>query len=188
MPLRFFSKILFKLTGWTCENEVPPELKKYVLIGAPHTSNYDFIFGICALSIMKLKTVYLAKKQLFVFPIKWIFTSTGGIPVDRSKKGNMVNMVVEMLRENKHMIVLIPPEGTRGKVERWKTGFYHAAVNAGVPIVLGYLDYSRKKGGLGQVFYPTGNIKADFEVIKDFYRNIKGRHPEKFDIENIKPE
>jgi 1-acyl-sn-glycerol-3-phosphate acyltransferase len=176
--MRTIARLYFWLTGWKVKNEVPPTLKKYVMIGLPHTSNWDFPIAMAALLILRLKTNYLAKKSLFKFPLGIIMRAFGGIPVDRSKHSGMVEAMIAEFAKHDELILLIPPEGTRGYVKEWKTGFYRVAVGAGVPIVLAYLDYPNKMAGLKAVFYPTGDYAKDVEAIKDAYRGIKGKHPE----------
>jgi 1-acyl-sn-glycerol-3-phosphate acyltransferase len=106
--------------------------------------------------------------------------STGGIAVDRSKKNNLVDYMVSLFKDNEDMFLIIPPEGTRSKVEEWKSGFYHVAVAAKVPIALGYLDFATKKAGVLDLFYPTGNLQEDLPKIKAYYKDIQGKHPDKF--------
>lgn len=175
---RILSKLIFKITGWKIAGETPP--KRCVMVGAPHTSNIDFLHAIPVFFILKLKLRYLAKKELFKFPFGIFFKSTGGIPVDRSKKNiGMVDTMIDLFKQYDELVLLIPVEGTRGYVKEWKTGFYHVAVGARVPIALGYLDYSKKEAGFGPTFWPTGNMEKDIAEIKNFYKSVTARHPEK---------
>jgi 1-acyl-sn-glycerol-3-phosphate acyltransferase len=180
-------KYFFDKKGWKTEGELPEDVKKCVIIGAPHTSNWDFVYGVGALAHFNLDVKYLAKKELFVFPLKKMFVSLGGIPVDRSKSGSLVENIVKMFKENERLIVLIPPEGTRKNVKKWKTGFYRVEIGADVPIVLGSIDYVEKTVKLGTVFYPSGNVEKDYQVIRDYYRNVKGKIPENFSLPEITP-
>jgi len=148
------------------------------MIGLPHTSNWDFPIAMAALIILRLKTNYLAKKELFKFPLGIIMRAFGGIPVNRSKHSGMVEAMVDEFSQHDELILLIPPEGTRSHVKEWKTGFYRVATGANVPIVLAYLDYPTKTAGLKAVFYPTGNYAHDVEEIKKHYKGIKGKYPE----------
>ena len=109
----------------------------------------------------------------------------GGIAVDRSRSGNLVQSTIDAFQESQRLTVIVPPEGTRGKVSHWKTGFYYIALGAGVPIALGYLDFSRKAGGIGKMFTPTGDLEADMEEIKQFYSGVRGKHPQQFDADKI---
>jgi 1-acyl-sn-glycerol-3-phosphate acyltransferase len=166
--------------GWKIEGGIPSDVKKCVLIAAPHTSNWDFIYGLGALKLFKVDVKYLAKKELFRFPFKSMFVSLGGIPVDRSKNNSMVEAMIELIKQRDELVVLIPPEGTRKRVERWKSGFYNVALGAEVPIVMGYLDYKRKVAGIGPAIMPTGDKEKDFEAITAFYKNITAKFPENF--------
>ncbi len=180
MPmLRLISRLYFRLTGWKTINKVPPGLNRYVMIAAPHTSNWDFPICMAALSIMGVKINYLAKKELFRFPLGMIMRFFGGIPVDRSRNSGMVNAMIGAFGTHKELVLMIPAEGTRGYVKEWKKGFYHVATGAGVPIVLGFLDYGKKLAGLGSVFYPTGDYERDLATIQNFYRPIQPKHPER---------
>jgi 1-acyl-sn-glycerol-3-phosphate acyltransferase len=107
--------------------------------------------------------------------MRWL----GGVPIDRSARNGVVEQAVERFRSSEKLALAVPPEGTRGKAPHWKTGFYHIARGAGVPIVFGYLDYGRKVAGLGPAFVPTGNLDADFEVFRAFYSKVQARYPEK---------
>ena len=171
---------IFHQKGWKIEGGIPSEIKKCVLIAAPHTSNWDFVYGIGALDEFKLDVKYLAKKELFRFPFKGMFESLGGLPVDRSKSNSMVDAMIKLINSKDEIIVLIPPEGTRSKVKKWKTGFYHVALGSWVPIVLAYLDYKRKIAGIGPVVMPSDNKEEDFKGISLFYKNITAKYPEKF--------
>ena len=180
-------KLIFKMAGWKAVGGIPPEIKKCVLVAAPHTSNWDFVYGLCALSIMGIKLNYLAKKELFHFPIKRFLISLGGIAVDRSKSNSLVDSMVKLFNENEQLILMVPPEGTRKKVDKWKTGFYYTALNANVPIVLGILDYAKKEAYIGKLFEPTGDITKDFEFFREFYKNATPKNMDCFSVECIRP-
>lgn len=182
----FIPKLIFKLGGWKVIGEAP-KIKKYVLVAAPHTSNWDFVYGLCAWNLYNMKPRYLIKKEFFYFPLNILFNATGGLPVDRSKNNKLTDTIVEMFHEKDELIALVPPEGTRKKVDRWKTGFYYLAIKAQVPLVLGKLDYKTKTATLSEPFTPTGDIEADYAKIKEFYRGAHGKNPEGFDLEAIKP-
>jgi 1-acyl-sn-glycerol-3-phosphate acyltransferase len=172
--------LYFRLKGWKIEGGIPKDFKKCVLLAAPHTSNWDFIFGLGALRLFGVDVKYLAKKELFKFPFESIFKSLGGIPVDRTKSNSMVNAMIELIKQRDELVVLIPPEGTRKRVQRWKSGFYNVAMGAQVPIALGYLDYKRKVAGIGPAFMPSGDKEKDFEYITGFYKQITAKFPEQF--------
>ena len=173
-------KWFYKFRGWTLGNNLPAELKKCVIIVAPHTSGWDFIYGAGAKLLLPLDAIYLAKKELFRWPLRNMFLRLGGVPVDRSKHGGMVEAMIDYIRTHDYAAIVFPPEGTRKRVTKWKTGFYHAALGAGVPIVMAYIDYGKKRAGLGPSFMPTGDIKKDFGIIRDFYKDITAHDPGKF--------
>ncbi len=176
----FLCETYFKLAGWKIKGFIPENIKQCVVIAAPHTSNYDFPITIGFFNMMKKPIRYLGKKELFSFPLGMIMRSTGGIAVDRSKNNNLVEYMVSLFQEYTDLMLIIPPEGTRSKVEEWKTGFYHVAVKANLPIALGYLDYEKKEAGILEMFYPTGDLKVDLPKIKACYVGVKGKHTDKF--------
>ena len=177
--MRSIARFYFWLTGWKVIDNMPPTLKKCVMVAAPHTSNWDMPIAMAALLIMRLKTNYLAKKELFGFPLGIVMRAFGGIPVDRSRHTGMVEAMIAELKQRDELILLIPPEGTRSLVTEWKTGFYRVAIGAGVPIALAFLDYGKKTAGVAKVFHPTGDYEKDLAEIKAFYRTVEGKHPEK---------
>lgn len=177
--MKWLCRFYLTLMGWKTASKLDPSVKKCVMVGAPHTSNVDYIYSLATLYANGTHVRFLAKKSLFKFPLGILMRATGGIPVDRSKHSNMVDMMVDMFASRDSLILLIPAEGTRSYVKEWKSGFYHTAVNAKVPIVLGYLDYGRKVAGFGDLFYPAGDYEKDLAEIKDFYRQFTAKHPGK---------
>jgi 1-acyl-sn-glycerol-3-phosphate acyltransferase len=175
--LRLLAILVLKMMGWTAigkEISAP----KLVLIGAPHTSNWDFPLMLMVVLKLRLKVFWMGKKELFRFPFGWLMLWLGGIPIDRSKSNNVVDQITEQYRQHHELVVLVPPEGTRSKVERWKTGFYHIARNANVPILMGYVDAPRKEAGLADFFTPTGDLERDMQEIRTFYADKGGLKPE----------
>ncbi|MFT4524312.1 MAG: 1-acyl-sn-glycerol-3-phosphate acyltransferase [Bacteroidia bacterium] len=170
----------YRLGGWTAKPEMPDGVKKAVVLVAPHTANRDFPIGLGLDYLMKPRGQFLAKKELFDGALGWVFKLLGGIPVDRSKKNNFVDEVSRIFNEREELFVVIAPEGTRSRTTRWKTGFYHMAKGANVPIVLAYIDYGKKECGFGKVLYPSDDMAKDFSIIEDFYRSVTAHHPEKF--------
>ncbi|XXX78754.1 lysophospholipid acyltransferase family protein [Sorangium sp. So ce134] len=154
--------------------DLPP---KAVLIAWPHTSNWDFPFTLAVSYVLDLEFSWLGKHTLFEPPFGPFFKWLGGIPVDRRDRNNLVAAVVDVLKQHDELKLIIAPEGTRSRTKRWKTGFYYVALGAGVPIILGYLDFPKKRGGILQVFYPTGDIEADIATIRRHYEGIEGKHP-----------
>lgn len=170
--------LILKLFGWTLAVQLPKE-KKFILIGAPHTSNWDLPLALLAFWTLKVKIYWLAKIQLFRGPLYYLFTALGGIPVDRSTPHGFIQQIAERFKRSEALIIGLAPEGTRSKTKYWKSGFYHIALTAGVPICLGYIDYRTRTVGFKQLLYPSGDISADMKIIADFYQNIKGKKPAK---------
>jgi 1-acyl-sn-glycerol-3-phosphate acyltransferase len=177
--LRGLSLAFLKLTGWKVEGSLPPDCPKCVLIAAPHTSNWDLPYTLMVGFALRLNLYWMGKESIFRPPFGAFMRWLGGISVDREKSTNLVAASVEALRAADGRVQLtVPPEGTRSKARYWKTGFYHIAQGAQVPIVMAYMDYSRKVSGLGPVFHPTGDIERDMEAIKAFYAPFKGKNPD----------
>ncbi len=174
-----FCVFMFKLYGWRIPKRFPADLHQYVLVVAPHTSNYDFPIGIAARYLLKLDVKYAAKKELFRFPFNATLRRLGGYPVDRSKNTSFVDQIVEQFNQPGHFSLCITPEGTRSKVTTWKTGFYHMAMKAGVPIMMVGFDYELRVVVVSDPFIPSGNMEADFELMDRFFEKITPRHPEK---------
>lgn len=173
------SKFVFEKAGWRYEGGMPPGVKKCVLVAAPHTSNWDFVVARLVFNFLGANVRMLIKKEAFFWPFGYFLKKMGGIPIDRSKKNNSVEQITKLFEEHDELVILFTPEGTRKYAERWKRGFYFASESANVPIVLGYVDYEKKIGGIKpQVFEKTADITKDIERVKDFYRQFKGRHPE----------
>lgn len=177
--MRILAKLIFFIGGWKVVGTVPPDIKKAVMIAAPHTSNWDFLWARLAFFILGLRLRYTIKKELFFFPLGFILKALGGIPIDRSKKTNMVDYMVGLYQEFDDLILLITPEGTRSYSPEWKKGFYFISDGANVPILLGYLDYAKKHAGIGPVFQTTGDVDKDIQEIQSFYKDITPKYPEK---------
>ena len=168
-----------KILGWRVEGEIP-SIRKFVIIAAPHTSNWDFPITLAVAFALKVKIYWMGKAAMFRWPFGGLLRWLGGIPIDRSRSHNVVDQSVQAFQERDHLIMVVPPEGTRKKVSYWKTGFYHIARGAGVPIVLGFLDYRRKAGGIGPTFFPTGRIEEDMLQIRAYYATITGKRQSQF--------
>lgn len=184
---KLIAKIFFKLTGWSIAGKPPQGIKKYIIVAAPHTSSWDFIYGSFAWTLFGLKVKYLIKKEWFKFPMGIFFRVLGGVPVDRSRHTNFVDAMADFVNCKKEIIVLITPEGTRKKVQKWKTGFYYLALKSNIPVVPGKLNYKTRQAILGNPFMPSGDIQKDFELLREFYRDAVGKNPENFSVEAIKP-
>ena len=176
----------FRRKGWTLGPNIPKEVKRCVIIAAPHTSNWDFIYALGALYLFGVPVKYLAKKELFRWPMKGILHATGGISIDRSKSTGFVDAAIKKIQESEELFLMIAGEGTRGKVDKWKSGFYHVALGANVPLMLAYLDYAKKEAGFASPIYLTGDKETDLQAIRAFYADKTARNPEDFSIESIR--
>lgn len=176
--IRRIARIIFRMIGWKV-SIIDPPASSYVFIGAPHTTNWDFGILMLFATAYKVPVHWMGKDSLFKGPLGFIITALGGIPVNRSASTNFVDQAAAMFAKEKDLIIALSPEGTRGKSTRWRTGFYYIALKAKVPVVMAFLDYKKKVCGLGPALYPTGDINADFEKIKDFYKDFTGKYPEK---------
>lgn len=172
--LRIISLAMLKVTGWEYVG-VKPTVPKYVAIAAPHTSNWDMPVMFYIAFAFKLKIYWTGKKELFKKPFGTIMKFMGGIPIDRSKSTNIVEASIQLFNKTDEIVMIVPPEGTRSKVNYWKTGFYYIAYGAKVPIALAFMDWSKKKGGFGPLFTPTGDLEKDMAYIKNYYKDIKGK-------------
>jgi len=179
MLRRLFWTLLLKLNGWKTAVTPPAVTDKCIIIIAPHTSWQDFVIGLAYRSVLRLKHAkFLGKKELFDGPFGFLFRWTGGLPVDRFSKQNMVDQVVDIFNRHEKLTIAIAPEGTRKRVDRLRTGFYHIAKKAGVPIIMGGLDFKNKEMVFAKPFYPGEDEAKDFERIINFFAPIQGKHPE----------
>ncbi len=174
--LRWVSILVLALIGWKIRGR-ELERQRCVLIGAPHTSNWDFPLMIMAVLKLRLRVYWMGKHTLFPFPFAGLMKWLGGIPIDRGRPHNVVRETVRQYEKNDELVVLVPPEGTRSKVTHWKTGFYHIASNAGVPILLGYVDAGRKEAGFADFYQPSGDLDHDLAEIRKFYADKRGLRP-----------
>lgn len=180
--LRAFSRTVLRLQGWQLQGDLPAGFGKCVLIAAPHTSNWDLPYTLMTGFTLGLNLRWMGKASLFRRPFGAAMRWLGGIAVDRARSTHRVAESARVLREAPGPLQLVvPPEGTRGRTREWRTGFYFIALEARVPIVLAYMDYSRKVAGLGPVFTPTGDVERDMAEIKRFYANVRGRNADQFD-------
>ena len=187
--MRALSRAGLRMMGWRTEGMTPEQIAaypKFVLIAAPHTSNWDFPITLMVCFVLRLKVYWMAKASLFVWPLGSLSRWLGGIAIDRSASNNTVQNTIAAFGARERLAVIVAPEGTRGKVTHWKTGFYHMAHGAGVPIALAYLDFRRKAGGIGRMFYTTGDIGADMAEIQRFYSGITGKNRDQFDASTVK--
>lgn len=186
--MRALSRVTLRAMGWRTDGMTPEQIDaypKYVLIAAPHTSNWDFPITLMVCFQLRLKVYWMAKASLFAWPIGPLSRWLGGIAINRSAANNTVQNTVAAFAARERLAVIVAPEGTRGKVTHWKSGFYHMAHGAGVPIALAYLDFARKAGGIGRMFVTSGDILADMAEIQAFYSGITGKNAHQFDASTI---
>ena len=167
--ISWFSKMIFlRLMGWKIEGDFP-SLNKFVLAVVPHTRNTDFIIGVLTRAVVDQKISYVGKKELFNPLTGWFFRALGGTPINRNSTENKVSSIAKIFKEKEVFRMAIAPEGTRKKVDKWKTGFYYIAMEAEVPILLVNFNYALKQVGFLKLFYPTGNIEKDFKEMESYF-------------------
>lgn len=180
--MRWLSKfIYYKLLGWKITgntNFSSEAIKKAVIIAVPHTSWHDFYIGILLRSITQVKTNFVGKKELFKWPFGWYFRAVGGAPLDRTSGQNKVQAIAELFKDKDEFRLTLAPEGTRKKVDNWKTGFYYIAKEAQVPIIMFTLDFKNKQNHISEPFYPTHDFEADLKYMKSFFEGVIGKKPE----------
>jgi 1-acyl-sn-glycerol-3-phosphate acyltransferase len=185
--IRLLATIFLRINGWEFEGH-RPAARRFVLIAAPHTSNWDLVYLLALGAVVGVKVNWMGKHQLFRGPIGWVMRRVGGVPVRRDRSNDLVSQMAVALERAPAMALTVPPEGTRDYVPFWKSGFYHIAQTARVPIVMGYLDYPRRRGGFGPELIPTGDLHQDMEEIRAFYADKTGRYPDKFGEPRLKEE
>ncbi len=166
----------YRRQNWKVVGTVP-EPRRFVIIAAPHTSNWDFLYFLGLTEGLGIKSHFMAKSSLFKWPFRDFLMQMGGVPVERGSSQNYVQQMIDEFKRRDEFILTVAPEGTRSTVKQWRTGFYHIAYGAGVPLVVGMMDYGTKTGGLGVVIMPTGNYEADMRKISAFYYSVTPRHP-----------
>ena len=184
--IRAFFRFCLRLVGWTTVSNLPKE-DRYVVIAAPHTSNWDFPLGILYIISAGVPFRYMGKDALFKWPQKYLFKALGGFGVDRNKTTSLTKRMAKFINSQDKIALALAPEGTRSNIGYWRTGFYYIALEAKVPIAMATIDYQHKEIGIKQSFMPTGNIEEDMHIIREFYQDIKGKYPEKQGPISIKP-
>jgi len=170
--------IYSKILKWKVFGEFPKGFKQYVVIAAPHTHWHDLPMGLLLRKVTDTEINFVAKKELFVWPLGWYLRKVGGFALDRTPGQKTVDAYVQLFKENSKFILNIAPEGTRKKVDKWKTGFYYIAKAANVPIVMVAFDYANKKHVVSKPFYPTDDVDADFKLMYTFFKGVIGKVPE----------
>ncbi|MHA6492004.1 lysophospholipid acyltransferase family protein [Pseudomonas borbori] len=173
----WLGRAVLGLLGWRVEGQLPA-LDKFVAIGAHHTSNWDFVIFIALKFVLRVNVCWFGKHSIFRWPFGRLMRRCGGIPIRRGQQDNTVEQAVQAFAEHREFILVLSPEGTRKKVERWKMGFYHIALGARVPVLLAALDYANRRVFIGPVFWPSGDVAADLARILEFYRPFIPKKPE----------
>ena len=187
--MKKFSAMLLRMLGWTLDKEIPDQAARCVMIAAPHTSNWDFLYTLTAFRVMNIPIKFTIKKSWVESPIGWWIKRLGGLAIDRSSnsgntgRSSYIEQMAALINKESRIAMVITPEGSRSRRTQWKTGFYHTAVAAQVPICLGYCDYKRKSIGVGECFMPSGNMEADMKHIMCFYKDIIGKNPDNFALD-----
>lgn len=180
--MRWLAKLIyFKFLGWKVTGNTDfskNAIKKAVLIAVPHTSWHDFYIGVLLRKVVGVKSNFVAKKELFIWPFGYYFRAIGGAALDRSSGQNKVQAIAKLFEERQEFRLALAPEGTRKKVSDWKTGFYYIAKAANVPIIMFTLDFKNKQNHVSEPFYPTDDIEADFKYMKGFFEGVVGKIPE----------
>ena len=178
--LRVISRIILKIIRWRVVGSIPSDQRKYVLIVAPHTSNWDFVLFVLAVSVLRLKPSVLIKSTLFVGPLGWFLRYCGGIPVNRSQASSLVSYIASIYQENEDFVLIVTPEGTRSPNANWKRGFHHVATAAQVPIVIVYVDSVIKTIGVEGMMEPSDDVDGDLVKLKKFFDTKSGLKPKNY--------
>ncbi len=186
--LKAACSLIFKAQGWKIESDLPKDLRSFIFLGAPHTSNFDFVPAMSLAHFMKRNARFVIKDSWMKFPMNLIMKPAGAIGLNREKlkeagHASNTDQMAELFKQYPELVLMIAPEGTRGPNSNWKTGFYYIAQKANVPIVLGFADFERKVAGTGPVIYPV-DFEKDMKAIMAFYQTVKGCVPENFKLDN----
>jgi 1-acyl-sn-glycerol-3-phosphate acyltransferase len=175
---RAAGRLMLRLLGWRITGEIPNR-RKFVIIVAPHSSNWDFPVGVAAKMSLGLRALWLGKDSLFRFPLGIVMRALGGMPVDRSTSNDVVNAVVARFAGQERLVLALAPEGTRKKVDRWRTGFYHIAHAAQVPIVPVALNWKERAIEIRAPFHTSGDLDGDLAVLQRLFADVPGRRPKR---------
>ena len=187
MLKQWIGKAFLRVAGWKTEGE-RPAADRYVIIAAPHTSNWDMPFMLAMAFVYDIPVRWMGKHTLFKAPFASFFKRLGGIPIVRHRPGGVVGQMVEHFENNDSLALMVPAEGTRSHVDYWKSGFYHIARGADVPVILSYLDVSKKVGGVGPAIELTGDFGADMDKMREFYAGMQGFRPENIGVIRLREE
>jgi len=177
--------LILKLFGWRIDKGEIQTVQQAVLVVAPHTSMLDFFIGRMAFYYFGLKVKFIIKKEMFWFPLGFFLKKMGGVPIDRKNTSGVITQIADIFNQHDNIFLAITPEGTRKLNKHWKKGFYHIALKAQVPMVLAYVDYKKKTGGVGPIIQPSGDYESDLQQIQEFYKTINAKHPEYFSLSEM---
>lgn len=175
--LSWLARLVMRLLGWKVVGSLPP-YPKLVIVAYPHTSNWDGFYMILTAWNAQIRLQWMGKHTLFKPPFGWLIRQLGGVPIDRRSKHNVVEQAIQAFNRQEHMLLVVAPEATRKKAEGWRTGFYHIAMGAGVPLALAMMDYGTRQVHIHQVLHPSGDIEADVARMREYFAGAKGLHPE----------
>lgn len=187
--LKAIAKLIFALSGWKVDENVPKEAQRSIMIAAPHTTNWDFWYMRLGFIVLQIPVRFTIKMEWIKSPLGWLIKALGGIGIDRRPKNpneprkSYTEAMKEIFDQHQQIAIVVTPEGTRKLRTKWKTGFYYTALAANVPITFGYLDYKKKVAGVGGFVHPTGDFEADMRKISAFYQKINGKYPELFSVD-----
>ena len=184
--LQKFAHAILNLAGWRVDTFIPNE-KKYIIVGAHHTTNWDLPLALLFSLASGIKFNFLAKDEIFWGPVGYVMRKLGGLPVNRRANTHFVTQIAEEFHKRENLVIGITPEGTRKKTAYWKTGFYYIALTAKVPIALAYFDYPNRRVGIGKMITPTGNLEADLDLVREFYADKKGKYPSQHGEIRVRP-
>ena len=173
-------KLALKISGWKSSFPEEYQVKKFVIIAAPHTSNWDLFYALAVFWKFRIPVKYFIKDSFTKGIHGYLFKAMGAIGVDRKRTGNLVHHAASIIHKADRIALMVPAEGTRSRVAKWKTGFYHIAKKAKVPVALGYLDYKNKIAGVGKLIDLSGDYEKDMSLIENFYKDITAKYPEKY--------
>jgi 1-acyl-sn-glycerol-3-phosphate acyltransferase len=176
---RWLARLFLRATGWRAEG-ARPDARHYVLIAAPHTTNWDFPYLLAFAEHFGMRISWLGKASLFRAPFGGLMRRLGGIPIERGRSEQRVQQIAQLFAGRDELGLVVPAEATRSRSEYWRSGFYYIASTASVPIVMSYLDYARRRGGIGPAFVPTGDLRRDMDLVRAFYADKQGKYPDEF--------
>jgi len=180
--LQFLGKLVLSIFGWRVKGSISEDFsnQKLVVIVAPHTSNWDGIFGVATVAGLDAKITFIGKHTAFRYGLGAFLRYMGGIPVDRSKPGGIIQDAIDQIKKIDGSLIAMSPEGTRSKVKEWKTGFLRIAKELNTKIIPASLDFAKKEILLGKAFIPSGNNEEDIRALKKYYSVFTAKHPEKY--------